>query len=33
LRARNCVFLYERSGQLQRIEEYLDPTFGSQLGV
>jgi ketosteroid isomerase-like protein len=33
LRARNCMFLYERSGQVQRVEEYLDPTFGSQLGV
>jgi ketosteroid isomerase-like protein len=33
LRARNCVFLYERSGQVLRVEEYLDPTFGSQLGV
>ena len=33
LRARNCVFLFEQAGVLQRIEAYLDPTFGAQLGV
>jgi ketosteroid isomerase-like protein len=33
LRARNCVFLFEQDGVLQRIEEYVDSTFGAQLGV
>jgi ketosteroid isomerase-like protein len=33
LRARNCMFLFEDGGVLQRIEEYLDPTFTIQLGL
>ena len=33
LRARNCMFLFEHDGKVQRIEEYVDPTFGAQIGV
>ena len=31
LAGRNCLFLRIADGQLARIEEYVDPTFGDQL--
>ena len=33
LLARNCVFLTVENGRLVRIDEYVDPTFSTQLGL
>ncbi len=33
LRARNCMFATVVEGRLTQIDEYLDPTFTSQLGL
>jgi hypothetical protein len=33
LAVRNCLFVLLDGGRITRVEEYLDPTFGSQLGV
>jgi hypothetical protein len=33
LRACNCMFATIVGGRITRIDEYIDPTFGTQLGV
>lgn len=33
LRARNCFFLTASDGRICRIDEYVDPTFRTQLGL
>jgi ketosteroid isomerase-like protein len=33
LLARNCIFVTITEGRVRRIDEYVDPTFGSQLGT
>lgn len=33
LRARHCVFLAVEDGRLARLDEYIDPTFSTQLGL